>query len=191
MKIGVDMDSVIAEIMQPMVDFHNERYHTHLTLADHDDYDLAKVWQCDPADVLPRIFEYYESSHFENTRPVNGSVRGIGYLAAKYDLYLITSRPHLVEGKTNSWINRYFPDKFRKVLHTNQVSHQHEKRKKKSEVCREEGITMMIDDAVDYAVDCAQAGIQVYLFSASWNRNYPKHENIRKVAGWEEIITLL
>lgn len=191
MKIGIDMDSVLAEIMQPMVDFHNERYHTHLTLADHTDYDLSKVWKCDPAEVLPRIYEYYESSFFDGVLPVTGADKGIAYLAAKYDLYLITSRPHLVEDKTNRWIGRYFPGKFRKLLHTNQVSHAHEKRKKKSEVCREEGIGVMIDDAIDYAVDCAQAGIQVYLFSANWNRKYPAHKNIRKVGGWDEIISLL
>lgn len=191
MKIGVDMDSVIAEIIQPMVEFHNARYHTRLTLADHVDYNLSAVWKCDPATVLERIYEYYESPYFDRVQPVVGSERGIEYLSRKHELVLITSRPHSIEEKTNCWLDKHFPGKFKKVLHTNQISHSHEKRKKKSEVCREEGIALMIDDAVDYAVDCAQAGIQVYLFREAWNINAPVHANIRPVAGWEEIISIL
>lgn len=191
MKIGIDMDSVIAEIMQPMVDFHNNRYHTNLTIDDHTDYNLSTVWKCDPSDVLFRIFEYYESSYFDSTLPVEGARKGIDYLSKKHELILITSRPHAIERKTIGWLDKYFPDKFKKVCHTNQVSHAHEKRRKKSEVCREEQITVMIDDAVDYAVDCAEAGIQVYLFPARWNTGFAARERIQPVSGWDEIISIL
>ncbi len=191
MKIGVDMDSVLAEIMQPMVEFHNARYHTDLTFHDHTDYNLSKVWKCDPTDVLFRIFEYYESPYFDKVQPIEGAVEGIGRLSVSHDLYLITSRPHRIEHKTNAWLKKHFPDKFKKVLHTNQVSHSHEVRKTKSQVCKEEGISLMIDDAPDYAIDCAQAGIQVFLFPALWNKSVPEHKFIRPVAGWSEIVTLV
>jgi len=191
MKIGIDMDSVIAEIIAPMVEFHNERYHTNLTVEDHVAYDLSRVWKCDPTDVLSRIFEYYESPFFDKVQPVPGSQTAIRHLSRKHELILITSRPYVIEQKTREWLRVYFPGMFKKICHTNQVSRAHEERKRKSQVCRDEGISLMIDDAVDYALDCAEAGIQVYLFPALWNRKAPVHKRIQPVRGWDEIITLL
>lgn len=191
MKIGIDMDSVIAEILGPMVEFHNRKYFTTLTSEDHTMYDLSAVWRCSPNEVLTRIYEYYESSFFDSVQPVEGSLQGVEYLYKKYDLYLITSRPHIIENKTASWLNTFFPGKFKKICHTNQISQEHEIKKMKSTVCKEEGIMHMIDDAPDYALDCASVNIQVYLFSAPWNYNYPRHKHIKPVKGWDEIVQLL
>lgn len=191
MKIGVDMDSVIADLIPPMVAFHNERYHTDLTVSSHSNYNLSVVWKCDPTDVLFRIFEYYESPHFDRVMPIKGAVEGINRLSEKHELILITARPHRIEHKTHAWLQKHFHGKFNKILHTNLVSSKNETRKKKSQVCKEEGISAMIDDAPDYAIDCASEGIQVYLFPALWNKTIQPHKLIRPVSGWDEIVTLL
>lgn len=191
MKIGIDMDSVLAELIGPMDEFHNALYHTSLTHGDHTDYNLSTVWKCGHEEVLPRILAYYDSPYFDKVVPIEGAVEAVARLSVRHELTLITSRPHTIEQKTIAWLDRYFPGRFKNVRHTNQVSHAHEKRKKKSEVCREEGVTLMIDDHIDYALDCAQVGIQVFLFPAMWNKKAPAHKLIRKVTGWEEITKLV
>jgi len=188
MKIGVDMDSVLAEIILPLDTFHNNIYKTRISFSDHTVYRLDKLWNCSEKEVIRRIYEFYESPYFDRTKPIEGAKKGINILAKDHTLILISSRPIIIEHKSHEWLDIYFKNKFSKIVHTNQVSHKHETRKKKSEICVEEGISIMIEDHVDYALDCALAGIQVYLLPAPWNKNNNiTHSNIKRVNNWTEI----
>lgn len=192
MKIGVDMDSVLAEIILPLDIFHNEIYKTAITYNDHTTYRLDKLWKCSEKEVIKRIYEFYNSSYFDKIKPVIGARKGTCALSKVHTLILISSRPTTIEHKSHEWLDIYFKDKFSKIVHTNQVSHKHERRKKKSEICMKEGIHTMIEDHVDFAFDCANAGIQVLLLSTPWNRKEKvMHPNIKRVNNWTEIIKYL
>ncbi len=189
MNIGVDMDSVIAEIMRPLDYFHNRKYNSTISYEDHLVYDLSSVWACSGEEVYKRIFEFYDSPEFLNTLPVEGSQNGIKELARMHNLHLITSRPHEVEQKTKHWLNSFFPHVFASVTHTNQVSRNGKgKGEKKSTIGKQMKIDIMIDDHVSYAFDCADNEITTLLFEAPWNRNYKiSHPHIQRVATWKEI----
>jgi uncharacterized HAD superfamily protein len=192
MKIGIDMDSVIAEIMEPMYSFHNAKYKTNASPKDQNSYDLTSIWNCSHIEALNRINEFYASSYFHETKPVEGSVEGIKHLLRQHhQLILVTSRPPYMEQKSITWLNEHFKGSFIKVCHTNQVSHEHEKKRKKSEICLEENVEVMIEDHIDYAVDCASVGIRVFLFNMPWNQTKALPKGIRRVFSWKEIIGLL
>ncbi len=195
MNIGVDMDSVLAEIIEPLDSFHNIRYQTNLQFEDHSVYNLMGLWNCTETEMIDRIHEFYLSSYFAQTKPIKGAVEGITKLAKKNKLILITSRPLFIEDMSQKWLDNYFKGKFVKICHTNQVTQAHEKKIKKSDVCVRESVEIMIDDHLDYAYDCAQAGIQVLLFEAPWNkkRTIEKKykQNIKRVSNWTEITDLL
>jgi hypothetical protein len=70
--------------------------------------------------------------------------------------------------------------------------------RKKSEICAAIGAQVLIDDNPGYALDCAEAGMQVLLFD--WHLNYPwaktegngpSHPNITRVADWAAVETVL
>ncbi|OQA04777.1 MAG: hypothetical protein BWY68_00125 [bacterium ADurb.Bin400] len=44
----------------------------------------------------------------------------------------------------------------------------------------------MIDDSLEHAIDCSQAGIDVVLFDQPWNR-FGAPEGISRVQSWDEI----
>lgn len=55
---------------------------------------------------------------------------------------------------------------------------------------------MIIDDAVSYCRQCAQAGMRSFLFGEyAWNRNDdandPLPASIRRVTNWEEVVKAL
>ncbi|MBI4973967.1 hypothetical protein HZC27_05130 [Candidatus Roizmanbacteria bacterium] len=192
MKIGVDMDSVLADIIPPLDLFHNATYKTSISNSSHGDYDLSKIWNCSGEEVIKRIYEFYESPYFDKIVPMKGAKRNIDILSKSHTLILITSRPNIIEHKSHQWLDIFFKGKFSKVIHTNQTSHKHEIRRRKSEICIEEGINIMIEDHLEYALDCANEGIKVLLLPMPWNKNESiTHPNIKRVTSWSEIATSL
>ena len=64
--------------------------------------------------------------------------------------------------------------------------------RRKSEICRDVGAHVLVDDNPQYALDCAEAGVEVVLFD--WERRYPwskalgagEHERVRPVPTWRD-----
>lgn len=193
MIIGIDMDSVIAEIIRPIDLFHNRKYGTNVSYEDHESYDLRLYWDCSLEDMYKRIFEFYESPEFQETKPVPGSQRALAILAQDHKLHLITARPYDVEAQSRRWLDKHFPDIFTEIHHTNLISKEGKGTSvKKSEICRKMGATVMVDDHIDYILDCAENAIISYLFPAPWNRGKKiEHAHVRQIAGWEEAVELI
>lgn len=140
-----------------------------------------------------RIFEFYDSPEFQETKPVTGSQHALTLLARDHELHLITARPYDVEEQSHQWLNKHFPHIFKDVHHTNLISKGGVGASiRKSEICRRMGATVMIDDHIDYILDCAGHNITSYLFLAPWNKDKKTNNpHIKEVAGWEEVVELI
>lgn len=193
MIIGIDMDSVIAEIIRPIDLFHNRKYGTNITYDDHYSYDLRLYWNCTLEDMYKRIFEFYDSPEFQLTQPVQGAQEALTFLAQNHELHLITARPYDVEEQSRQWLGEYFPGIFKEIHHTNLISKGGKGISiKKSEICRKMGATVMVDDHIDYILDCADNAIMSYLFTAPWNASKTiSHPHVKRVAGWKELVGLI
>jgi len=189
MNIGVDMDSVIVDIMGPLDLFHNRAYKTNLKYDDHRIYDLSTVWLCSKEEVGKRIYEFYYSPEFLSVKPIAHSQEKLRELSKLHNLHLITSRPSEIEEMSKKWLHTYFPHIFTSVHHTNQATkNKKEETHKKSAIAKKLKIDIMIDDHITYALDCADNEILTLLFDAPWNRHYTNtHTFLKRVASWEEI----
>lgn len=185
-KIGVDLDSVLAELSSKLLEYLNDTYDTDFSVDDCKEYDLSSMWNCSKNECTRRVYDFYKSKYFEEVKPVKGSKEGIKYLANKYDLFVITSRPSWLEKETVEWVEKYFPSKFKKVILTNQVSIE-EKMKTKSEVGKELGISYLIDDHVEYLMDSFNNGIKVIAFDMPWNRKADLPDEVIRISNWKEI----
>lgn len=60
---------------------------------------------------------------------------------------------------------------------------------KKSEICKKLWATIIIEDSLENAIECAKEWIEVYLLDKPWNQHYNKkiHKWIVKVKDWSEI----
>lgn len=188
MKIAIDIDDVTADMVTALTKYNNEVYGTKLTLADHNDYDLAKVWQC-PADIaVERVYTFYRSERMNDLQPIEGAIEGINKLSEKYTIQFITSRPSFLQEKSMKWLAKYFPGKNLPIIFTNQYSKGENTKTKKSTVCKELNIRYIIEDAPPYALDCAQNEITVLLFKRPWNVSLTDDKHIIKVSNWSEIV---
>ncbi len=191
MHIGIDIDSVIAEIIPPLFQFNNDVYKTNLKKHHQITYDLSPRLKISPDLVIKRIYEFYDSKYFDLIKPVKGSKKGIRELSKRHRLSAITSRPHYIEQKTINWLETYFPKQFSSIYHTNQVSPPTAPKKKKSQVGKSLGIDLFIDDHLDFVFDVASLGIPILLFNQPWNQLQILPKGITRVYSWEEIIKLL
>lgn len=193
MRIGVDIDAVLANLLAPLDEFHNKKYGTNVTARHHTTYDLGKVWSCSWDESINRMYEFYFSEEFHEIKHISGSKKGIKTLAAHHDLFVITSRPYEIEDRSNRWIYKHFANKFKETFHTNQMTNKKEQSsKKKSDICIEQNITVLIEDYLGHANDCAEKGIKVILLSAPWNKAEKNlHPNITRVSSWKQIPSLI
>ncbi len=187
MKIGIDLDNILAEIISPLTEFHNKTYNTSYSFPDYKQYELDITWNCTEKESIERVFAFYKSPFFSRIKPVTGSREVIDYLSQKYDLCIITSRPHIVEKETTRWINKYFPKKFKGIYHTNQFSKLGSVRKQKSEVCKAIGASILIEDCLEFALESASHGITTYLIDKPWNQSKTLPQNVTRVFGWEDL----
>lgn len=191
MKIGIDLDAVVADMMSPLIDFHNKKYGTNFKIADHITFSIEKIWKCTEEEAIRRCFEFFQSDFLNQIKPVPGAVEGINLLSNQHELHVITSRPDLLNKHTSNWIEEYFPKKFKSINHSNQFSKKGSIKRKKSNICKELKIDLMIEDHLEYALDCASLDIKVLLMNMPWNQTKELPKNIIRVNSWKEIINII
>lgn len=188
-RLGIDFDDILFDFNHKYCQFHNERYGTNLCFDDIFTYDLRAVWNVGMDEAVRRVEEFISSDMHDEVYPVSGSVETIKLLRNNYELHLITSREEKFKDKTLNWLNKHFPNLFHKIHFTN-IFGESKNKIKKSEVCLNNGIGLMVEDAPIYAKDLAEKGIEVLLLDKPWNR-VETHPLVKRVYNWKEIEKLL
>lgn len=188
-KIGIDFDDILFDFNHKYCEFLKERYGTNLCFDDIYTYDMCVVWNTDIHEAVRRVDEFISSQMHDEVSPVSGSVETIKELRNYYELHLITSREEKFQDKTLNWLDKHFPNFFNKIHFTNFFGENKIKRMK-SEVCIENGIKLMIEDAPVHAKDLAEMGIEVLLLDKPWNR-VETHTLVKRVYEWKEIEKIL
>ncbi len=189
MIIGIDIDEVLAELLEAYLKYHNQKYNTSAQKKDMFSYSFQEVFGGTEEETRQKVYDFFKSEHFQNIKPVKGALRTIKQLAKEHQLCIITARPHIIQKETEQWLAQHFPDCFQNITLTNQWHGSGGKEGLKSEIGKEKQIKIMIDDSLKHALDCASQGIYVLLadFDYPWNKTEKLPENIKRVHSWEEI----
>ncbi|MBI2595156.1 hypothetical protein HYW46_00275 [Candidatus Daviesbacteria bacterium] len=193
--IGVDKDDVLVDLNTSLQRFHNEQYGTSFVLDDVYSFNLWEIWQCSYEEAVGRVIAYYKSGEMKRVLPMEGAVEAMEILKQKFDLVIITSRPKEFTAETLYTTEKYFPDCFSAIYHTNLLVADWKTKRKKSEICLEQGVDTLIDDSLDNVRDCALVGIKTLLYRRPWNLSAPDEllmqEGIMPVKSWQEIVDCL
>ncbi|MDY6788394.1 MAG: hypothetical protein SVV03_00360 [Candidatus Nanohaloarchaea archaeon] len=185
-KIGIDMDNVIARSIDTLLSFYNEKYGTDVKSSDLDDMKLHKFLGITKKKLEERLDDFYINyDHITRVPPVDGAKKALDRMVEEgLDLEIVTARPLKREEKTRKWIQKHFPDHFSNLHFVGGRD------KTKAEVCKEQGLEVFVDDVKEFAVRCAEAGVETLLFSTPWNRNLDcsKHERVKRVESWEDVL---
>lgn len=190
LRIAVDVDEVLADLMGPVIRWHNITYETNNCLEEFTNFNCGKTWRCSTEETIARFEKFMRTSHFDELLPVPDAIDGVEKLVfAGHELFAITARPAFIEEKTNAWITKYFSNKFQKVYILNQYVIQGTNGPKKLDVCRSEKIDCIIEDAGETAYECApHLPCGAILFERPWNNNFPENSRVKKVKTWPEIV---
>jgi uncharacterized HAD superfamily protein len=188
MKIGIDIDGVIAELIDALHLWHDKEYNFSRLVHERTDFSLAYQLNCSQEESLKRLFEFFKTEDFKKVLPVKDSIEAINNLAKNHELHVITARSKRVEEETLRWLNEHFSlDNFEKI-HISGHDDGHNLKKSKGENCLELGIELMIEDCLAYAKEIASKGVKVLLFDRPWNPTETLPDNIIRVKSWEEIV---
>lgn len=191
--MAVDVDEVLGQFLASLNEYclevHGERY----AVGDYGAYHFAGVWGCSQEASNDRVHAFFQSEHFrDGVAPVCGARKSLERLRGVCDLVVVTSRQHCIEAQTCQWLNSHFPGVFSEVHFGNHFALEGASRAK-SEICRDIGAHVLVDDNPQYAMDCADAGMEVLLFD--WERRYPwsktlrdgEHKRIQPVPTWLDV----
>lgn len=191
-KIGVDIDQVSLNIVEPFLDFHNVKNGTSLTIDDVYVYNLAEVFGLS-TEELQKIFDIFNAQHLMTLPPITGAIEAIRNLAADHDIIAVTSRPLKTKDMTIASLSRTFPNCFSEIHFTGQsfdLVNRHGRTK--GSLCRELGLKYMVEDSLEHAKEIKEASPQtnVFLFGKyRWNETSGELPNgIVRTYTWADVV---
>ena len=197
MVIWVDLDEVLADLMRYLLQKNDyvlwDRRVEFEDISDYYIYKIKELWL-----TLEDAVSLFRDVMLDDTSdlaipPVLWVYNKLKKWKSKwYKLKVITARVQdLFEDYTLKWLQKYYPWIFDEVYFSAQNSKQifvnGVDQTKKSIICQNLGVEVMIEDNPQYALEVASCGIKTYLISKPWNQNYTKHPNLIKVAKFEDI----
>lgn len=181
LKIGIDLDDVVFEFVKPLLEFFNKSYSKDVKFENVHSYRFSDVFGIESKELKNFIGSMITDNFQMNMELCEFAKEVVLELSKDNDIYFITSRGHR-EG-TKECLDKHFP-KFELIFSSNPYikTEGHPK----SRICLDNKIDFMIEDTRRHALDCAEAGIKVFLIDKPWNQNF-EHENVIRVKDWKEI----
>ena len=132
------------------------------------------------------------TADFAQIEPLLGAKIALDHLKQRFELHVVTSRQADIEPQTRRFVNDHFPETFAAIHFGNHFGKSGAK-VSKPDMCARIGAVALIDDSIDYAKECAAAGLPVFLFgNYMWNQTLePLDPNITRVAGWRTVAQLV
>lgn len=194
LKIGIDIDDVIAEFRKGFLDYYKRQGH---------DFDFWKAYSAysvkefftDWDKVDKDIDDFHYLPELERLDLVEGSSEIVNSLIEQHEIVFITSRPREHKDATKRFIEKYFPEDL-KIIHSEEMDKSINNDNgpvTKGDICEEESVDVMIEDNPRYAKDCAERGIFVFVLEKPWNEEYgfENYTNIEKIRHWNEVLEKL
>ena len=113
MRIGIDCDETLAELMDGFLKWHQEKY--------------GRTWKREEVKDYYSVFgndtwrfalfdEFCHSQRLGELAPVPGSKEAIAELAENHELHVITARADYTIPITQAWLKRHYATRSRKLI---------------------------------------------------------------------------
>ena len=185
LRIGVDLDDVLAESLPGFLEAFERRFGVHIPLAQ-GRWDLFDGQMHLTAADREAFYAELMRTDFLAERPADpAGIEAVHRLhAAGHHLALVTSRPTAFEPVTRRWLARLgIAGCFADVVHRDGPRGPIFKPK----VARDRSLGLFIEDELPVAIALAAAGVRVLLMDRPWNRG-PRPEALIPVASWAEAL---
>jgi uncharacterized HAD superfamily protein len=184
MRIGIDLDDVLADSMPAILEFYNKKYNKNFFVEQVKDFGLWKLLGISKEQMIEEVNEFLYAD--TNILPVEYSREIVDELVKNNDLVIITSRTDDMSKPTLAWVSKHFPKKFSEVhFSSNWLK---SIGKTKADICRDLGICLMVEDSIEMANELSSNGIRVLLLDKGWNKSDNLQSNITRISSWKEVL---
>jgi uncharacterized HAD superfamily protein len=188
--LGVDFDDVLFQCDAALLEYHVARGGEPYSLAERNTFTLEPVWNCSAEEVQRRLDEFSETVFHKNAAIVSGAHDALATLNKTYEIIIVTGRADSARTPTLEWLEKNLLGLYREIHFANHVYGDPARRRQKSDILKEFGVTAFIEDAPHFAAEVAGAGIPVFLLDTPWNRAETP-QGATRVYSWEEIVDRL
>lgn len=180
-KLGIDIDGVIADSQPVIIAELNARFDKNFTLADFVEFNPQRMYGIDRKQ-LDRFIMEREGHIIKTVQPMAGAIEAIDQLKGDFGIHLISARSPIFLKESIDWLKKY-------SFHYDGIMHlgQHDKR----EACSNEGVALFIDDNLKNVQQVTSAcRIKAYLFDATYNQG-ELPPLTRRIFSWREALHLI
>lgn len=180
MRIGIDIDGVIADTFPFLIDELNNYFQANLNLEDINDYNIFKVYGLSDIEALKFIHEK-EQDLIERPPLKDNAAKYLNILSQEHTIYIVSARHEKYRSQTENWFQKHnIP------FHVLTLLGSHDKR----EVCNQMSIEIFIEDNLKNIHQINSCGIPALLFDAPYNQGKLPFLT-RRCYSWEEIFQVL
>ncbi len=180
MRIGIDIDGVIANTFPLLVQELNEHFNKNLTYDDIVSYDIARIYNI-KKEQLSEFVQLNKHLLQDNPLPVPLAMECINNLRDRAFVALISARFEQSRDSTQNWLQRH-------GIHWDELillgSHD------KADTCVKLELNFFIEDNLNNALQVSSCGIPVLLFDAPYNRA-PLPDLVQRVHSWSQIYEII
>lgn len=188
MKIAFDLDEVLAHFLPAFIKYHNDQYQTEFTVEEFTSYHFWDVLGGTMEETMEKVYDFHATEYFDNIEPIEEAFQAIKELKDLHELVIITSRQLDIQDQTYEWIDTHFPDTFSEIYFANHHAFNNGQKLNKADICKELRIEALIEDSLEYSLECAPVVKKIYLLDQPWNQSKKLPSNIERVYGWERIL---
>lgn len=185
MRIGVDLDGVLRDILTPLCNLWERKTGISKTAADIVSWDLHQYMELDKAEMTAdEFYKWWFSSHFiyGAAKPIPGSQEAIATLAEKHELIVVSNQPTLIAKRwSGGFLITYFPGRFSEVRFVS------DKASVRVDALVDDGIHNLAGHPARHPV----------LFDQPWNRDESQWPGYRptgwgipayRARGWDDVV---
>lgn len=160
MRIGVDIDGVLANVLPLWLAQLNTTYKKEVTGQAGMNFDAAAAYGLS-YDQLEKFYVENENLLIEQAEPMPGAANYLAMLMDEHQIYLVSARNTYQYDRTMVWLAKHrIP--FDDLILLGSTD--------KRQTCLECGLEIFVEDSMDNAIKLSSHGIPVLLFDAPYNQ---------------------
>jgi uncharacterized HAD superfamily protein len=185
MKIAIDIDGVLLDIIIPYIEFFNQRHNTEYKKTDVTNWDFYKDWNVDEDEAFGIFYEIYENTmsvpFIDETAP-----NIMKKLHKLHDLYILSARASQYRSQIIEKLDFHNIKKDSHYIELILVYH------KPYDLKINEPFDVYVDDNPNLAKSIQKTHDKyLLLYDQPWNQEIENVNNIFRVYNWNDIYTLL
>ncbi|MBT3397396.1 hypothetical protein HOA55_00105 [archaeon] len=186
MKIAVDIDGVLRDLMGGFWEYYNRENSTDFKSCEQGVYNLGEIIGVSYEEAGKLLDDYCLSEDFKMVKAIEGSSDAVALLKRYHELFAITACPSWMKEDTEEFLGNNYSGHFSQLIFSGEF-YPGQSSKSKDKICGDLEIGVIVEDNAFHSECYAGKGLQVLLFNQPWNQKL-SHENVIRCYGWGDVV---